>query len=409
MKDKYLCGLDVGSSKVSAVIAAYNIVNNKMEILGLGEEQCSGLKHGVVVSIEHTNRAITKAIEKAEKSAEVKVKDVIVSVNGNHIEGHRHQGAAKIPHSDREITAEDVDRVISSARAVPLSSDRQIIHAIPLDFKVDNQQGVEFPVGMEGNHIEVEVMLITGSSAPINNLDKCITRSGFGINRIVSNILAPAKAVVAKEEKELGCMLIDIGAQTINVAMFSDGVLNYIGEIDMGSDYITYDLAQGLRTSFKEAKRIKEDFGSAVPEDVLDRDIEYLGVDGQSKNVVSVEQVNKIIGPRVDDIIDLIAEEIKKSGYQQIVPGGIVISGGGSELKGLDTAISKKLENFQVRIGRPCNLGGEKLELVNSPKYATAVGLIEYVVTAEDSFGTSDIPHGKGFWEKIKLWFEEMF
>lgn len=408
MREKILCGLDVGSSKICAVIAGFNISEQKLNVLGIGEEDCLGLKHGVVVNIENTNRAVVRAIERAEKDAQVKVKDVFVCINGHHIEGHKHQGATKIPHSDREITDEDVERVISSARAVPLSSDCQILHAIPLDFKVDNQGGVEDPVGMEGNHLEVEVMLITGDSAPINNLDKCITRAGLGIQRAISSVLAPAQAVVAKEEKELGCLLVDIGAQTINIAVFVEGALNYIGEIDIGSDYITYDLAHGLRTSFKEAKRIKEDFGYALCSEALDREVEYVGVDGQSKNVVAVEKINEIIEPRVNDIIDLIAEEIAKSGQQQMVPGGIILSGGGSELKGMEQAMKNKLENFQVRIGRPRDTSG-KVEKVNSPKYATAVGLMEYAVKADESFGIGDMLQGKGFWGKIRTWFEEMF
>ncbi|MFH1414768.1 MAG: cell division protein FtsA [Elusimicrobiota bacterium] len=406
MKDKIYCGLDVGSSKVCAVIASYNSLEGQLNIMGVGEEDCSGLKHGVVVNIESTNRAIVKAVEKAEKAAEVKVKDVYVSVNGSHIEGHRHQGAAKIAHSDREITEEDVERVITSARAVPLSSDRQIIHSIPLDFKVDNQQGVEIPVGMEGNHIEVEVMLITGASAPINNLDKCITRTGLGISGKVSSILAPSHAVVAKEEKELGCLSVDIGAQTINIAVFIDGALNYISEIDLGADYITYDLAHGLKTSLKEAKRIKEDYGCAFPEDSLDMEIEYIGVDGQSRNKATLEQINKIINPRVDDIIDFISREITKSGQQQMVPGGIILSGGGAELKGIDKAIKEKLQNFQVRLGRPRGVGG-KFEMINSPKYATALGLMEYSINTEESGRMGVAP--RGVWDKIKAWFDDMF
>lgn len=406
MREKILCGLDVGSSKVSAVIAGYNPSQPKLKIMGVSEEECSGLKHGVVVNIENTNRAIARAIEKAEKEAEVKVKDVLLNINGNHIEGHKHQGATKVPHSDREITSEDVERVISSARAVPLSSDRQIVHAIPLDFKVDNQGGVEDPIGMEGNHLEVEVMLITGDTAPINNLDKCITRTGLGINRIIASVLAPAQSVVADEEKELGCLLVDFGAQTINTAMYIEGVLSFIGEIEIGSDFITYDLAHGLRTSFKEAKRIKESFGCASTKDAIDMEVEYIGVDGQSRRKIMVDEINKIIEPRVDDIIDLIAEQITRSGRQHLIPGGIILSGGGAEMTGIEEAIVRKLENYQVRLGRPRDLEG-KVEKVNSPKYATSIGLLEYFIKAE---GTHDTYTGQsGFFEKLKAWFEELF
>ncbi|MBN2407238.1 MAG: cell division protein FtsA [Elusimicrobia bacterium] len=410
MREKVICGLDVGSSKVCAVIAGFLPAEKQLNILGVGEERCSGLKHGVVVNIENTCRAISQAVEKAEQEAEVKVKDVIVNINGHHIEGHMHQGATKIPRADREITSEDIERVINSARAVPLSSDRQIIHAIPLDFKVDNQAGVENPAGMEGSHLEVDVMLITGDCAPMNNLDKCITRSGLGIKRTVSTLLAPTCTVVASEEKELGCILVDIGAQTINMAIFVGGALKYIGEIDMGSDYITYDLAYGLKTSFNEAKRIKEDFGCAVTDNILETEIKYVGVDGQSSHKTTNKEVNKIIEPRVDDIIDLIAEEIASSGHQQMVPSGIILSGGGSELKGLDEAIRRKISNFQVRLGRPRNIKGKE-DRANSPKYATAVGLMEYIMNLDKEPWMSDVSHAShgGFWDKLKAWFEEVF
>jgi len=410
MREKIICGLDVGSSKVCAVIAGYDKNEGQVNIMGLGEESCSGLKHGVVVNIDNTCRAVSRAIEKAEKDAEVKVKDVIVNINGNHIEGHLQQGATKIPRTDREITQEDVERVISSARAVPLSSDKQIIHALPLDFKVDNQSGVEDPVGMEGNHLEVEVLLVTGESAPINNLDKCVTRAGFGIKNVVASILSPAQAVVAREEKELGCVLVDIGAQTINLAVFIEGKLNYIGEIDIGSDYITYDLAHGLRTSFSEAKRIKESFGCALSENTLEEDIKYVGVDGQSKNSVSSAEVNRIIEPRVEDIIDFIGDEIKKSGQKQMIPGGIILSGGGAELKGISEAINRRLGEHQVRLGRPRDIRG-KSEAVNAPKYATAVGVIDYTFRGDRTSGIieSSVVGRGGFWEKLKEWFEEMF
>ncbi|MFW6134367.1 MAG: cell division protein FtsA [Elusimicrobiota bacterium] len=410
MKEKIYCGLDIGSSKISAVIGGVSEEDRKVNILGVGEAQNSGLKHGVVVNIDNTTRAICRAVENAEHDSEVKVKDVIVNVNGHYIEGHMHQGATKIPRSDREITPEDIDRVINSARAVPLSSDKQIIHAIPLDFKVDNQNGVEDPVGMEGNHLEVDVLLITGDRAPINNLDKCIIRAGLGVNRIVSTILAPAQTVVADEEKELGCVLVDIGAQTINMAIFVEGKISFIGEIDIGADFITYDLAHGLRTSFSEAKRIKETYGCAVNEESLDMEIEYVGVDGQSENVTTIEKVNKIIEPRVEDIVEFIGEEISKSGHKQMVPGGIILSGGGAQLKGIEHAIKKNLINYEVRVGRPRNLKG-KVDKVNAPRFSTCVGLIEYIVKTDGITGLrNNATAGKeGFWEKLKVWFDEIF
>ncbi len=411
MREKIICGLDIGSSKVCAVIAGYESQDSKIEILGVGEESCSGLKYGVVVNIDNTYRAISKAVEAAEKEADTKVKDVVANLNGSHISGHMHQGATKIPRSEREITQEDVERVISSARTtVPLSSDMHIIHAIPLDFIVDKQGGVENPIGMEGNHLEVKVMLITGSTASKNNLEKCITKAGLGIRETVSTVLAPTEIVVAKEEKDLGSILVDIGAQTTNIALFVEGALNHIGELDIGSDFITRDLAHGLKTSFSEAKRIKESVGSVLGEEMPDKRIEYLGVDGQTKKTASLKTINKIIEPRVEDIIDYIHQELTETGKQYMVPGGIILSGGGAQLKGVDKAIEQKLENFPVRRGRPRNIKG-KVEKVNAPKYATAVGLIKYVLKSDNLHGYANTAFSgtEGFWQKIIDWLEELF
>ena len=410
VKEKIICGLDVGSGNVCAVIAGFNPQDSNINIMGVGVEDCSGLKHGVVVNIENTSRAIALSIEKAEKEAEVKVKDVLVNINGNHIEGHIQHGATKISRADREITEEDVERVISSARAVPLPSNKQIIHAIPLDFKVDNQDGVEDPIGMEGNHLEVEIMLITGDIAPINNLDKCIVRAGFGVKKVIVTQLASAEAVVAREEKELGCVLVDIGAQVVNIAIFIEGKINRISEMNLGSDYITYDLAHGLRTSFAEAKRIKESCGSAEAKSLLDTEIKYVGVDGQTKNMTTAGEVNRIICPRLEDIIDIVGEEIAKSQQKHLIPGGIILAGGGSELRGIAETIKSRLGDYSVRLGRPRGIVG-KADSVNYARFATAVGLIAYAVRSDklNAFRDSSVVGRGGFWERIKNWFEDIF
>ncbi|MGM0567740.1 MAG: cell division protein FtsA [Elusimicrobiota bacterium] len=406
MKEKILCGLDLGSSKVCAVIAGYLPGKDSINIMGVGVSDCDGLKHGVVVNVESTYRAISSAIDFAEEEAEVKVKNVIVNINGNHIEGYIHKGSER-PRSGREITIEDVQRAVNSAQAISLSSDRQIIHSIPLDFKIDNRPGVKDPVGMEAHHLQATIMLITGDNAPINNLKNCVARNGLGVTETVASVLGPALSVVACEEKELGCVLVDIGAQTVNVAVFSEGCLDYIGEIDIGADYITYDMAHGLRTSFKEAKRIKEKFGSAYSENTFDDEIEYTAVDGQSRKKAKTSRINEIIEPRVDEIIDYISEEIKKSGKGRFVPGGIIISGGGAELKGMEEALSKKIPDLPVRLGRPRSITG-KAELVNCSAFATPVGLIEYALEKEIDL-TPSAAGGRGFWMKLKNWFEELF
>ncbi len=405
MKEKILCGLDVGSSKVYAVIAEFSQEEKIVKILGIGEAGCEGLKNGVVVNIDNTSCAVSRAIEEAEKEAQVKVKDVIVNVNGHHIEGNLQQGATKVPRSDREITQEDVERVISSARAVPLASDKQIIHAIPLDFKVDTQKGVDNPVGMEGNHLEVEVLLITGDSAPVNNLNKSITRTGVGIQSITASVLAPASAVITKEEKELGCVLVDVGAQTVNLAVYVEGSLCYIGHIDFGSAYITRDLAHLLRTSFAEAKRIKETYGSAVKENRLDDEVSYQGIDGHTKYTAPIEKINRIIESRVDEMIDFIEDAIIQSGFRQMIPGGIVLSGGGAQLNGMERALSKRMDDLDVRVGKCRGVKG-KNESETKAEYSTAIGLIKFAAEEQDVI---EIAGGRGFFDKLKILIEELF
>jgi cell division protein FtsA len=279
-----------------------------------------------------------------------------------------------------------------------------------MDFKVDSNSGVEDPVGMDGNHLEVEVMLITGATAPENNLNKCITRAGLGVEAIIANPLPPAEAVVAREEKKLGCIMVDIGDETVNIAVFVGGKLNYISEIDTGSAYITHDLAYGLKTSFPEAKRIKEEFGHATTGNSLDREIDYIGVDGHTKRKALNQNVDDIIASRAEDIVEEIASDIERSGKEPYTPGGIILTGGGSRLKGLDEVLSRRLKNLQVRIGRPRDIQG-KAEEVNSSQYSMVIGLLQYYLHqnrsygAEGSFRTSK----DGMWSRIINWLEEMF
>ncbi len=413
MREKILCGLDVGTSKVRAIIAGceFNEEKMRLNIMGKGEAPCNGLKNGIVVNIKNTYSAISKAVQEAETEAEVKVKDIIVNINGKYIQGRMHQGSTKIARTENEITEEDVERVINAARTtVPLSSDRNIIHAIPLDFKVDSNSGVQNPVGMDGNHLEVEVMLITGAIAPENNLNKCITRAGLGVEAIIANPLPPAVAVVADEEKKLGCIMVDIGDETVNIAVFVSGNLNYISEIDTGSAYITHDLAYGLKTSFAEAKRIKEEFGHAAPGSSLDKEIKYIGVDGYTKRKALNKNVDDMIASRVEEIVENIASDIERSGKEQYTPSGIILTGGGSKLKGLDEELNRRLKNLQVRIGRPRNIKG-KVEEVNSPEYSMVIGLMQYYYRQNSTYGSKGgyRANKESIWNRILAWLEDMF
>lgn len=382
-KPELVTGLDLGSGRVSCVIGAPDPEGQGMRSLGAATVPCRGLKGGVVLNISETARAVRRAVELAEEQAQQMVHGVYLGVRGPHLQSFNNRGAYNIARTDKEITAEDVRAVIENAKAVPLSSDREILHVVPQGFSLDRQRGVPDPVGMEGALLEVEVHIVTASRSHLNNLMKAVAEAGFDVIEPVYSLLALGEFLVAQEERELGSLLVDFGGHSVSMAIFAEGAMRFSKELAIGSDHITRDLAMGLRTSMPVAERIKVEHGVAHPSLVNgDHEIKYKGVDGRTEREVKTSTMMNIILPRVEEIFSVVGDEVQNSTFADlVVPGGAILSGGGAMLAGIPKAAEQILN-------MPARLGVAHPELVavgekhSDATYATALALVCYPRTA---------------------------
>ncbi len=383
-KHNTLCALDVGSSQINAVLAKRDLLNNKIEVLSTSQVVCRGLRGGVVVNIPETAKSITQTIELCEEKVRAAdlapVNSVILGVRGNHFASFNNKGAYNIARTDKEITATDVESVLEIAKAVPISQDREVLHAIAQDFWVDRQKGVPNPVGMEGSLLEVDVHILTGTSSHLNNVVKSVNQAGFRVEQTIYGLFALADTVVTPEEKQQGCLLVDLGGETLGIGVFSEGSLCYSKEIGLGSDSISRDLAYALRTSLINANRLKEEHGACLSSLVEpEEEVEFYGIDGRETRRVKKKTIVEIIQPRVEEIVTLIGKDLETAGWLEvIVPGGVIITGGGSLLRGLSDATTELL-------GVPSRLGLPQIEsleasgdYLTNPAFATAVSLLHY-------------------------------
>lgn len=422
-KPEIVAGLDIGSGQLVCAIGRKNPDQDQIEVVGATRQTCRGLKGGVVINIDETALAITRAVEACEEMSKETVRDLVIGVRGSHIQTFNHHGAINIARTDKEITPDDVEQVIESTKAVPISTDREIIHVIPQDFVLDRQQGVPNPVGMEGSLLEVEVHIVTAGTSHLNNIWRSINNAGFSIREPVYGLLGVGDVVVTQEEKDLGCLLIDLGGATTGLAMYTDGGVRFTKELPIGTDAITNDLAHGLRTSFSQAKLVKERFGAAVrsgkkkvlitsngQEEVIntEEEVTYTSVDGRTQKQVQRSTLFEFIAPRVEEIFTLVQNEIDHSGLsERIVAGGVILTGGGSMMPGMVQAAEKILE-LPSRQGLPQNIAG-LAEIVSHPSYATAVGLLNFHTMGEWSgshrtlrrAGGSLFSHLKGFFSEL--------
>jgi len=385
----------------------------RIRVLGGASVPCRGIKVGVVINILETARAVTQAVEEAEASAKCTVSSLYLGVRGSHLQSFNNRGAFNIARTDREITAEDVSSVVGNARAVPLSSDREILHVIPQGFSLDRQKGVPHPVGMEGSLLEVEVHIVTASSAHLNNIVNTIGKAGFDVVEPVYGLLAAGEMLVTPEEKEIGSLIIDFGGQSISLGIYSEGAIRYSKELPIGSDFITRDLAVGLRTSLATAERIKTEHGIAHPSLLNgDNEIEFHGVDGRTPNRVKTSTMMGIILPRVEEIFSLIAEELQSSSFADlVVPGGAVLTGGGSLMRGT-LAAAEQILGMPVRVGmaHPDLFAADDRWL--NPTYATALGLLHFSRTANWGSGSRSASGARkrpAWLRRVSSLFEELF
>ena len=404
-KNSYVVGLDIGTKKVAAIIGEIT-EEKKAEIIGLGTAESRGLRKGIVVNLDSTVDAIKKAQEEAELMAGVEIDAAFIGISGAHIKSFNSRGVIAVSGKNREISREDIKRVIEQSKAVSIPPDREIIHIIPQEFVVDDQDGIKDPLGMSGIKLEVNVHIVTGAITSVQNLRTCVARAGIEIEQIVLNQIATSSSILTHDEMELGVGLIDIGGGTTEVAIFERGSLWYTSVIPIGGDNFTNDIAVGLRTPIPDAEKIKKKFG-CVSHPLVDEQetIEVPTVGrGKKPRVLSRQLLADIIHPRAEEIFRLVDNDIKRMGYEKSLNSGIVITGGTALLDGLEE-VAEEIFDLPVRRGDPSGVGG-LVDRVGTPDFATTVGLIQY---GYNLYKEKGLPRDrkKGFWSKFKDWLKE--
>ncbi|TES85807.1 MAG: cell division protein FtsA [Candidatus Aminicenantes bacterium] len=404
-KNNYIVGLDIGTKKTAAIIGEIT-EDKKIEIIGIGTTDSRGLRKGVVVNLEATVSAIKKAQEEAELMAGVEIDSAFVGISGAHIKSFNSRGVVAVSGKNKEITPEDIERVIDQSKAVSIPPDREIIHIIPQEFVVDEQDGIKDPLGMSGIKLEVNVHIVTSATTSVQNLKTCIERAGIEIERIVLNQIAASSSTLTHDEMELGVGMIDMGGGTTEVAIFERGSLWYTSIIPIGGDNFTNDIAVGLRTPIPEAERIKKKFGcvSSPPMDEEDT-IEVPSVGrGKKPRILSRQLLADIIQPRAEEIFRLVDNDIKRMGYEKSLNSGIVLTGGTALLEGLEE-VAEEIFDLPVRRGDPSGIGG-LAERVNTPDYAASVGLILF---GYDQWKEKTLSKDRkrSLWVKFKEWLKE--
>jgi len=375
-KERYLVGLDVGTSKVSAIVGEM-MDDGSLDIIGIGIADSKGIKRGVVNNVDSAAEAIKKALDEAELTAGVDIDVVHLALSGAHVKAFNSRGVVAVAGRNREITREDVKRAIDAARAVALPAGREILHVLPQDFVVDDQDGITVPVGMTGSRLEVNVHVVTGSSSSMQNMVACVNRAGVEVGDTVLEQLAASESVLTADEKELGVAVVDIGGGTTDFAVFERGSLWHTGVVAVGGDHFTNDIAVGLRMPIPEAEKLKRRSGCAltsmVPEDET---MEVASIAGRRARVMPRRVVSEILQPRAEEICHLLWDEIRKAGFEKSLNSGIVLTGGGSMLEGM-VEIAEQIFDLPVRRGEPEGVGG-LADHVNSPAFGTSVGLLMY-------------------------------
>lgn len=372
-KDNIVVGLDIGTTKICAIVGEK--MKDGVEIIGIGSTPSKGLRKGVVVNIESTVESIKKAIEEAELMAGCDINRVYCGIAGGHIKAFNSHGVIAI--KNREITRSDIDRVIEAAQAVVIPPDREVIHVIPQEYIVDDQEGIQEPLGMIGIRLEVKVHIVTAAVTSAQNIIKCANKAGLDVADICLQQIASSEAVLNSDEREIGVVLVDIGGGTTDIALYHNGTIKYTTVITLGGNQVTGDLSVGLRTTTNEAEKIKKQWGCAMTA-MADKDetIEVASVGGGKTRTVSRFMLCEIIEPRVEEIFQLVQREIMKSGYDSLVSSGIVLTGGTAALEGI-TELAEQVFNLPVRRGLPMGITG-LVDVVKSPMYSTGVGLVQY-------------------------------
>ena len=402
-----IVGLDIGTSKVAAIVGEMR-EDGEIEVIGVGSHPSRGLKKGVVVNLEATVQSIQHAIEEAEEMAGCRIHSVYAGIAGSHISSMNSHGIVAI--KEKEVTQSDVDRVIDSARAVAIPADQKILHILPQEFVIDRQEGIKEPIGMSGIRLEARVHIVTGAVSAAQNIEKCIRRCGLEVDDVILEQLASAYAVLADDEKELGVCLVDIGGGTTDIAVFTDGAIRHTAVIPIAGDQVTNDIAVALRTPAQYAEEIKIKYACALTQLAkLEDAIDVPSIGDRPSRQISRLNLAEIVEPRYEELLLLVQSELRRSGFEDLIAAGIVLSGGSAKVEGL-VDLAEEIFHMPVRLGLPQYVTGLG-DVIRNPAYATGVGLL--------LFGRQHGPHGekgtlgdggfKSMWNKMKSWFQSNF
>jgi len=407
-----IVGLDIGTSKVVAIVAAPNLDagpnDNALDIIGIGSHPARGMKKGVVVNIESTVQSIQRAIEEAELMAGCQIHSVYAGIAGSHIRSLNSHGTVAI--RDKEVTQGDIDRVLDAAKAVHFPGDQQLLHVLPQEYIIDNQEGIREPIGMSGVRLEAKVHLITGAVSAAQNITKCIERCGLSVDGIILEQMASSYAVLEQDEKELGVCLVDIGGGTTDIAIFLDGAIRHTAVIPIAGDQVTNDIAVALRTPTQYAEEIKMKYACALRQLAReDETIEVPSVGDRPPRQLSRQTLAEVVEPRYEELLMLVQAELRRSGFEPLLAAGVVLTGGSSKMEGV-VELAEEVFHLPVRLGLPQHVGG-LVDVIRNPIHSTGVGLLLFG-HQDGAKARNEINTGDGFKSmlaKMKSWFQGNF
>jgi|TARA_B100000745_G_scaffold200034_1_gene131945 cell division protein FtsA len=404
----YLVGLDIGTSKVVAIVGELR-VDGTLEVIGIGSHPSRGMKKGVVVNIDATVNSIRRAVEEAELMAGCDIQSVMIGIAGSHIKSLNSDGIVAI--KDREVSDSDVERVIDAAKAVKVPADQQILHVLPQEYLIDHQEGIKEPVGMSGVRLEARVHIVTGAESAAQNIIKCVRKCGLDVEHLILEQLASSYAVLSEDEKELGVCMVDIGGGTTDIAIFSGGAIRHTAVLPIAGDQVTNDIAVALRTPTQNAEEIKVKYACALKQRAgADEMIEVPSVGERPSKRLSRQVLAEVVEPRYEELFSLIHAEIRRGGYEDMIAaGGIVITGGASKMEGV-VDLAEEIFHMPVRVGMPFNVTGLS-EVIRNPIYATSVGLLLYSKEQQlDGVQVQEPQSNKpGVWHRVKEWVKGEF
>ncbi|MCZ6640617.1 MAG: cell division protein FtsA [Gammaproteobacteria bacterium] len=402
-----IVGLDIGTSKVAAIVGEIN-PEGTLEIIGIGSHPSHGLKKGVVINIESTVQSIQRAVEEAELMSGRQIDSVYAGIAGSHIRSINSHGIVAVRDRDREVYPQDVERVIDAAQAMAIPADQKILHILPQEYIIDNQEGIKEPLGMSGVRLEAKVHLVTCAVNAAQNIEKCIERCGLTVNDIILEQLASSYAVLTDDERDLGVCLVDIGGGTTDIAVFTDGAIRHTAVIPIAGDQVTNDIAMALRTPTQYAEDIKMKYACALTQLArADETIKVPGVGDKPMKELSRQALAEVVEPRYDELFTLIQAELRRSGFEELVASGIVLTGGASKMEGV-IDLAEEIFHMPVSLGLPRNVAGLK-DIVRNPVYATGVGLLQYGKQREEEIPGRGKLRRSGMFNRVKKWLSENF